>query len=254
MYDNLYWWSLGWSPTQSNIVTLLDVLWDQPGIEQYQLGPTFYLECVELGNLGDFSKHDPDGLAQHGRKICLDISQGLHALHSCGVVHGDVKFGNVLIFETGDGYMQAKLTDFGCSVVIRPGQEKEVTRLKGSSPPWDTPEAEAKIRGDLLHSTDIYSFGLLYWRVLLKGINPFGDEQKLFCFSEADDHKVINYTIHRLKKEEDLSPYMIKSIFGSTNSNKSDSQRYLKEVKLVSESTLSHDPKRRSLTSVIECL
>ncbi|EXM13913.1 hypothetical protein FOTG_17649 [Fusarium oxysporum f. sp. vasinfectum 25433] len=46
-----------------------------------------------------------------------DIAEGLKSLHDCGIVHGDVKLENVLVFPGLDRKHIAKLSDFGHSLV-----------------------------------------------------------------------------------------------------------------------------------------
>ncbi|CAI4213882.1 unnamed protein product [Parascedosporium putredinis] len=52
------------------------------------------------------------------RRLGLDITSGLGALHAHGVVHGDLKPNNILVFnEWGRGYT-AKLADFGSAILL----------------------------------------------------------------------------------------------------------------------------------------
>ncbi|KXJ84617.1 kinase-like domain-containing protein, partial [Microdochium bolleyi] len=75
-------------------------------------------------------------------ETCLQLSQeigcGLQALHASGVIHGDVKFENVLIFDLGDGRVRAKLSDFGSSVIN--DRENRMITLTAGTPPWSSPE------------------------------------------------------------------------------------------------------------------
>jgi hypothetical protein len=46
-------------------------------------------------------------------------------------------------------------------------------KLRGRTLPYDARESDGPILRDRLHLTDIYSFGLLIWRVALDGEDPF---------------------------------------------------------------------------------
>lgn len=74
-----------------NIVKLLQFRWDtQDGPNL--IAPSLVLEHADLGSLSAFQ--DPRRVILHSRaktQICLDIAEGLHFLHRCGIVHGDVK-------------------------------------------------------------------------------------------------------------------------------------------------------------------
>jgi serine/threonine protein kinase len=100
--------------------------------------------------------------------LCAQIASGIDAVHSCKLVHGDIKPKNILVFLR-DGELVAKIADFGISVGnFRPGQPK--TRL-GGTPGWQAPEVEQRIPLDPegLRRADRYSFGLLLWSTV------FGD-------------------------------------------------------------------------------
>jgi serine/threonine protein kinase len=74
-----------------NIVRLLQIRWDtQFGSGGKLAYPSLILEDADLGSLADFQ--DSAQLSSDAKKsICLDIARALQALHSHGIVHGDIK-------------------------------------------------------------------------------------------------------------------------------------------------------------------
>ena len=72
---------------------------------------------VENGVRGDLrsSLHDRPQSSLKAKIIhCGDVASGMIAIHRCGIVHGDLKLNNFIIFESWDrssGFM-AKLCDF----------------------------------------------------------------------------------------------------------------------------------------------
>jgi len=91
-------------------------------------------------------------------RLLRDVAAGIHALHSCDIVHNDVKCGNVLIFNSGSSRrFVAKISDFGSAVPLATSclmRRAPGTRLFAS------PEAYSD--DCLVHrSRDVYSFGLL---------------------------------------------------------------------------------------------
>lgn len=102
-------------------------------------------------------------------KVCLEVAGGLDALHESGLVHRDVKPGNILLDEQGMAY----ITDFGlakdreASVLTKPGQAL-------GSMDYMAPE---QIRGvEVSAPTDVYALGCVMYECLT-GSPPFADRQ-----------------------------------------------------------------------------
>ncbi|MFH1461470.1 MAG: protein kinase [bacterium] len=49
-------------------------------------------------------------------KILIDIISGIEYMHSQGILHKDIKPGNILLFKDEEGNLTAKITDFGHSM------------------------------------------------------------------------------------------------------------------------------------------
>ena len=99
-------------------------------------------------------------------KLCSDVSNGLNALHDCDIVHGDVKPANILIFRDPHFKLVAKISDFGFSLMFSSTNKPVHTGTFR----WAAPEV-----GDsgISVASDIYSFGLVVWYILLGGNDPF---------------------------------------------------------------------------------
>jgi serine/threonine-protein kinase len=101
--------------------------------------------------------------------ICAQVGEGLQALWSAGMVHRDIKPGNILLDRAGTAY----ITDFGLakdsqgSVLTMPGQAL-------GSMDYMAPE---QIRGEeVTAETDLYSLGCVMFECL-NGRPPFADRQ-----------------------------------------------------------------------------
>src|SRR5258708_2028952 len=92
-------------------------------------------------------------------EIIFKCIRALEYAFQHGVIHRDIKPGNILLSESGD----TKVSDFGASFQQRHGQE--TTQLTGvGSPAYMSPE---QIRmEDITHQTDIYSLGVVMYRML----------------------------------------------------------------------------------------
>jgi class 3 adenylate cyclase/tRNA A-37 threonylcarbamoyl transferase component Bud32 len=112
---------------------LREALGDRPDItrlHEVKLDePPFYLESeyTEGGNLSDWAARR-GGLNTVGLAVRLDLvmatAEAVHAAHSVGVLHKDLKPSNILIYEE-DGWPKPRLSDFGISMVT------EMSKLSG---------------------------------------------------------------------------------------------------------------------------
>jgi serine/threonine protein kinase len=136
------------------------------------------LVVVELA-CGTLTSQTPHLKWEERFRMCRDVADGLVALHSHGVVHGDIKGDNVLVFERLGG-LEATISDMG-------GSGPEGTAADFPIPGTREFYAPECFRDSDFHSEyvnrrprDVYSFGLLLCEVVLGepvfgGIDP-GDQ------------------------------------------------------------------------------
>jgi hypothetical protein len=99
------------------------------------------------------------------RRIAHEVSSGVAAIHAQGLVHGDLKPGNVMVTSSPDG-------GFGKAVVLDFGFAKERARASarrpGAPPDGGTPNymAPERIRsGGASPDDDVYALGLTLWEM-----------------------------------------------------------------------------------------
>ena len=90
--------------------------------------------------------------------LAIEVAQGLKAAHAAGLIHRDVKPGNILLDATG----HAKLVDFGLALVTQ-GGKAQATEL-WATPYYVPPETVEGYAEDF--RSDIYAFGATLYHAL----------------------------------------------------------------------------------------
>jgi hypothetical protein len=113
-------------------------------------------------------------------RIGRDVAVGLAAVHALGLVHRDVKPGNILLDQASGA---ARLTDFGLARAV---DDTSITRdgVVGGTPEYMSPE---QARGRALdRRSDLFSLGsVLYW--MTTGRLPFEAEGSLATLKRICD-------------------------------------------------------------------
>ncbi len=136
-----------------------------------QAGDTVFLtmELVEGESLRELLAHGP--LApERAIRIGIEVLYALADLHALGIVHRDVKPGNILLATSGE----VKLADFGLARHWE-GTETRVTQTEGlvGTVEYLSPE---QALGDLLDArSDLYSFGVVLFEMLAGKVPLRGD-------------------------------------------------------------------------------
>jgi serine/threonine protein kinase len=112
-------------------------------------------------------------------QIATDVCRGLSYAHQHGVVHRDIKSGNIMICQRADGKELAKIVDFGLAKSLFDKSENQDLTKSGEifgSPFYMSPE---QCRGRKVDSrSDIYSLGCVMYEALT-GFPPFKGESCL---------------------------------------------------------------------------
>ncbi|KPI82633.1 putative protein kinase [Leptomonas seymouri] len=113
-----------------------------------------YMEWMPSGSLQDVLRHHPRGMLREGvvRRYARDVLSGLVFLHSRGVIHRDVKPGNMLLSSDG----AVKLTDFGTSLVLSGNHRTLESNSVAGTAAYMAPEC---VHGTYSSASDIWSFG-----------------------------------------------------------------------------------------------
>jgi len=130
------------------------------------------LEAVAGGSLRERLADGPLAV-DDALEIARQLFDGLAALHGAGIVHRDVKPGNVLLTESGD----VKLADFGLALDL----ERDETRVTVTEATVGTLEylsPEQALGEELDFRSDLYSAGIVLYE-MLTGELPHGGRSSL---------------------------------------------------------------------------
>ncbi len=107
-------------------------------------------------------------------QVFMQITEGLNHAHNNGVIHRDLKPANIVVRQTPDGELKAKILDFGVATLSDRSQDEQ-GRLTPTgnivgSPLYMSPEQGQGKTVDL--KSDVYSLGCMMYRCLT-GQSPF---------------------------------------------------------------------------------
>jgi len=147
-----------------NIVQIFD--W---GIEKE---PYFVMEYIEGNTLTSIIAKNRTISLSDILFIGAQVSNGLHAAHQKGLVHRDIKPGNIMI--TPDG--KVKVTDFG--IVSLQNEESDITKtgsILGTASYISPEQAQGK---PVSFESDLYSLGTVLYE-LITGKAPFSGDSPI---------------------------------------------------------------------------
>ncbi len=115
-------------------------------------------------------------------RISYQVASGLNAAHAQGIVHRDIKPGNILLETTT---RRARLTDFGLARVTTDDTLTQTGMLVGT-PGYIAPEVASGHEAD--HRVDLFSFGCLLY-VMATGELPFQADSTMKSLQRVVDEE-----------------------------------------------------------------
>ncbi len=137
-----------------NVVAVYDV-----GAEGDQL--YLVMELVEGESLGQRMAKGRFPNVQEALEMIAQAAEALHVAHEAGVIHRDVKPGNLMLTKQG----KLKVADFGVAKAV--GEKMELTRtgMMVGSPAYMSPE---QVKGAPLDGrSDLFSLGVVLYEMIL---------------------------------------------------------------------------------------
>ena len=135
-------------------------------LRRTDLGIFIVMEYIGGGTLGDRMERGPLKWAEI-RPLVLEMITALEHAHGVGIIHRDIKPGNILITESG----HVKVTDFGLAKLYAADKAVTVTQGIAGTLYYMSPE-QVKGERNLDGRSDLYALGVTIYEVL-SGRLPF---------------------------------------------------------------------------------
>ena len=146
---------------------------------------TYYIvmEYVDGKSISDILRTDGPIEAKRAATIAADVAGALGFAHRKGVVHRDVKPGNILITDAGD----VKVADFGIARALTASVEENLTQtgsVMGTATYFSPEQAQGKA---VDARTDLYSLGVVLYE-MVAGKPPFaGDSPVAIAYKHVQE-------------------------------------------------------------------
>lgn len=141
----------------------------------------FVMERLHGANLKDLVDKEESINEKEASKITRAVCEGLECLHQNGIVHRDIKLGNIMLPEIGADAADVKLIDFSHAGVVPEGstdsasEAKHFTKKLGTTG-YVAPEILSQSE-PYSASCDIFSVGCTVHAMLSNGRLPTCDEE-----------------------------------------------------------------------------
>ena len=201
----------------------------------------FSMKFIEGGQLDEVVRREPMPI-RRAVELIAKVARTVHFAHEHGILHRDIKPGNVLLDTKGEPH----LTDFGLARLIE--TESTVTRTLEvlGTPSYMAPEQAAGNNAHLTAATDVYGLGAVFYQ-LLTSHPPFAggttfETIRLLLDTEPRQPRLLNPKIDR-----DLNTICLKCL------EKDPRRRYSSALALAEdlERWLKYEPIQARRTGVL---
>ncbi len=187
-----------------NIVRVLDLVRDGAGL---------FLVMEQLAGEALDARIDRDGplSVKAAVAVHLQLLDALAAAHEAGILHRDVKPGNVFLTPLADGALLVKLLDFGLAYLVEEASQKKLTAtgMALGTPAYMAPE---RIEGQVADErADLYSVGVCLYECLC-GELPFRAESAVALYARLMTEEPRPIRAHRSEVSAALSSVVARAL------------------------------------------
>jgi len=201
----------------------------------------FSMKFIEGGQLDEILRREPMSI-RRAAELLVKIARTVHFAHERGILHRDIKPGNILLDKNGEPH----LTDFGLARLVE--TESTVTRTMEvlGTPSYMAPEQAAGRTAQLTRATDTYALGAVFYQ-LLTGQPPFAGGTTYETIRLVLETEPRKPQLWNSKVDVDLETICLKCL------EKDPQRRYSSALALAEdlERWLHHEPIRARRTGMI---
>src|SRR5881296_1125485 len=201
----------------------------------------FSMKFVEGGQLDEVIRRTPMSIRQ-AAELIAKVARTVHYAHEHGILHRDIKPGNVLLDAKGEPH----LTDFGLARLVE--SESTVTRTMEvlGTPSYMAPEQAIGNNARVGRATDVYGLGAVFYQ-LLTGHPPFAGGTTIETGRLVLDTEPRQPRLWNPKVDRDISTICLKCL------EKDPQRRYSSALALAEdlEHWLRHEPIQARRTGVL---
>ena len=166
----------------------------------------FVMEFVDGESLGSLLKREGKLKPEQAAKIIYQTAQGLETAHDKGVIHRDIKPGNLMLTRRGG----VKIADFGIALKTQDFSKKLTSTGEFvGTPGYISPEVCLSRPVD--QRSDIFSLGIVLFECLA-GRMPFTDESPLGLMLEVVNAQIPDVSTLNEEVDPELSRVLSKMI------------------------------------------
>lgn len=125
----------------------------------------FVMNYIRGAQLDEYMQAHKDLSVRSTVQLFAKICDAIKAAHLNGVIHRDLKAGNIRVDEQGQAYV----LDFGLAKVAAASTDPSLLAKPGSffgTPAWASPEQAEAVPGKVDMRTDVYSLGVILYHML----------------------------------------------------------------------------------------
>ncbi|MBZ0114622.1 MAG: tetratricopeptide repeat protein [Thermoanaerobaculia bacterium] len=133
--------------------------------------PFYVMEWVDGPAITTFA--NDEALSVRSRiELFLQVCEGVHHAHQRGVIHRDLKPGNVLVSRAAEESPRPRIIDFGLARQTGVASDLSVAGAVVGTPSYMSPEQLLGLDSAIDTRTDVYALGVLLYELLV-GRRPF---------------------------------------------------------------------------------